>query len=515
MKKITFFLLTMMVSVVSAFASVPDYTSVALSTTEINLDEESPSIGLLVDGELDDTSQMFAQFGMIVNQLTDAYLYEGTATEETLFEQTVLGGMKEEGSTLELEVSLVAFDGCEYASNPHSIVTIDVPIKGIKVEGLEQGTSVSYTLEDNGNILAEGEISGNSIACPEFGPLYLYERHSYTLTLTSGSKTVYTANFVGAMEVYSALEDLLGVTGTWYGNNMDYLYDEIYYALDEAIAAGQEATYMTSDDELLTLIGNLQTAFVNAKAGLALVEELKATYAELNNAYNLYAESASSEVLEKAEILLPMALDYIFLTGDDIQQLLDDMKECLKELRLVNVTLNAAGYATYSCNIATTIETAGVKAYKAAVDGETITLTELTGNIPAGTGVVLYGESAGTQVEFAVATSGEDADVTGNDLKATMKADDTLVTLEENTWALGDGNEFLRYTGFTYIPNRAYLVHEAANSNMRIVFADNETTSISNAVSNGASVEGKFLMNGNIVIIKNGTKHNVAGQVVK
>lgn len=181
----------------------------------------------------------------------------------------------------------------------------------------------------------------------------------------------------------------------------------------------------------------------------------------------------------------------------------------------LEVSLNTAGYATYSCNIATTIKTTGVKAYKAAVDGETITLTELTGNIPAGTGVILYGESAGTQVEFAVATSGEDADVTGNDLKATIKADGTLVTFEANTWALGDGNEFLFYTGSTYIPNRAYLVHEAANANMRIVFADSETTSISNAVSNGASVEGKFLVNGNIVIIKNGTKHNVAGQVVK
>lgn len=423
--------------------------------------------------------------------------------------------VEDNNGPLELEVSLVAFDETKYALIPERIVTIDVPIKGIKVDGLEQGSSVSYTLEENGNILAEGEISDNSIACPEFGPFYFYETHSYTLTLTSGSKTVYTANVIGAMEVYDALKDLLRVTRTWYDNNSQYLYDELFMELDDAIDAGQAATDRTPNDELLTLIGNLQTAFVNAKAGLALVEELKATSAELANAYTLYAESASSEVLGKAESLITMVDLYFFLTGDDIQQLLDDMKECLKDLRLVNVTLNAAGYATYSCNMATTIETAGVKAYKAAVDGETITLTELTGNIPAGTGVILYGESAGTQVVFAVATSGEDADVTGNDLKATMKADDTLVTLEENTWALGDGNEFLLYTGTTYIPNRAYLVHEAANANMRIVFADSETTSISNAVSNGASVEGKFLVNGNIVIIKNGTKHNVAGQVVK
>lgn len=181
-----------------------------------------------------------------------------------------------------------------------------------------------------------------------------------------------------------------------------------------------------------------------------------------------------------------------------------------------SVTLNAAGYATFSCKDATTIVTEGVKAYKAAVDliENTITLTELTGNIPAGTGVILYGE-AGAEVEFALATSGELADVSGNDLKATTKADGSLAERETGNWVLGDGNEFLVYIGTVYSHNHAYIYSEYTSSAMRIVFADKETDAINNAISNAAVREGKFVEDGKIVIIKNGAKYNVAGQAVK
>lgn len=180
------------------------------------------------------------------------------------------------------------------------------------------------------------------------------------------------------------------------------------------------------------------------------------------------------------------------------------------------VTLNDAGYATFSSSVNTKIATEGVKAYKASVEDETITLTEIEGNIPAGTGVLLYGEDPEAEVKLTLATSGDAADVLGNDLKATTKADGTLATLEANSWALGTGNEFLHFTGTAYIHNRAYLVHEkSANSIMRIVFAEGVTTDIDNVVSKASAREGKFLENGNIVIFRNGVKYNVVGQRIK
>lgn len=176
-------------------------------------------------------------------------------------------------------------------------------------------------------------------------------------------------------------------------------------------------------------------------------------------------------------------------------------------------SLSTSGYATFSFCKATSIVTAGVKAYKAAVSGETITLTELSGNIPAGTGVILYGE-AGAKVELKEATTGEDADVTGNDLKATTTANGALVAKEDNSWALGTENKFLSYTGAAYVENHAYLVHSTPSARMSIVFSD-EATGISNVVSKASARDGKFLENGKFVVVKNGVKYNVAGQAIK
>ena len=182
----------------------------------------------------------------------------------------------------------------------------------------------------------------------------------------------------------------------------------------------------------------------------------------------------------------------------------------------VRVTLNEAGYATFSAKDASFIATAGITAYKAAVDGELITLTELEGNIPAGTGVMLYGETPNKKVDLPVATSGTAADVTNNALKATTLDDGSLAEMESNVWALGAGKQFLQYTGTAFAPNRAYLVHEKTASGakaMRIVFEDDVTGL--DAVISEKSREGKIIENGSIVIVKNGMKYNVAGQVIK
>ena len=183
----------------------------------------------------------------------------------------------------------------------------------------------------------------------------------------------------------------------------------------------------------------------------------------------------------------------------------------------VRVSLNTEGYATFSAKDASFIATEGITAYKAAVNGELITLTALEGNIPGGTGVMLYGETGGTKVDLPVATSGSNADVTGNDLKPTTLYDGSLAAMESNVWALGAGNQFLQYTGTAFIHNRAYLVHtQAAGAKaMRIVFDGDEAEGLDTVIGEKSAREGKFIENGNIVIVKNGMKYNVAGQVIR
>ncbi len=185
----------------------------------------------------------------------------------------------------------------------------------------------------------------------------------------------------------------------------------------------------------------------------------------------------------------------------------------------VVLALNNAGFATFSAAEVSYIATNGVKAYKAVVNGETITLTALNGNIPAATGVMLYGKDmAGKTVELPVAEGNVATNVADNSLLPTTKADGTLAEKPSNSWALGNENMFLRYTGNAFIHNRAYLVHEATVSGakaMRMIFSDEEATGIDNAVIEKSARDGKFRTKDGIVIIKNGVKYNVAGQVIK
>ena len=185
------------------------------------------------------------------------------------------------------------------------------------------------------------------------------------------------------------------------------------------------------------------------------------------------------------------------------------------------VDLNAAGYGTFSAKDASFIATEGVTAYKASVSGETITLTALDGNIPAATGVLLYGEGkAGAKVKLPVATSGSDADVSSNVLKPTTTTGGTLVDTEANSWVLGNDNAFHKFSASSpYKANRAYLVHTvsagARTSSLSIGFGDNGTTSLDHIGNEPSAREGKLLESGNIVIIKNGKKYNLAGQVIE
>lgn len=185
--------------------------------------------------------------------------------------------------------------------------------------------------------------------------------------------------------------------------------------------------------------------------------------------------------------------------------------------------LNTAGFATFSADEDSYIATDGVKAYKAKISDSDIVLTELEGYIPAGEGVLLYGGSdmAGTSVDLPVATEGSSANMEANALRATTLADGSLASKPagDNVWSLGAANQFQKYSAAAFIHNRAYLVFTAptAAKAMRLIFADDddETTGIDSALSQPSSRYGKYLENGNIVIVKNGKKYSVGGQVVK
>ena len=195
-----------------------------------------------------------------------------------------------------------------------------------------------------------------------------------------------------------------------------------------------------------------------------------------------------------------------------------------------NVTLNAYGLATYSFDSETTgacrVLPSGVSAYVTTgilKDG-VLKLTPVTGNIPAGVGVILYGAGLeNVQKSLTYATTGAATIATNtNKLVAASAWGGTLANgiytadaAKDNVYVLS-GNELLKYTGKQMKANKAYLQLPAAGpygAPKRIQMVFDETQAVDNVETTIEAV--KFMENGQIFIRRGENIYNVQGQIVK
>jgi len=172
--------------------------------------------------------------------------------------------------------------------------------------------------------------------------------------------------------------------------------------------------------------------------------------------------------------------------------------------------LNSAHMATYSSDSAFKITTSGVKAYTCLVDGSEIVLLDLdvTKAIPAKTGILIYAPNA-DKVEFAASIeTPQTINASFNSLVATT----SQTTVSGTCYVLSNDASFKQYTGKALDANRAYIPGaKSAVKSLNIVLDDADA--ISTVKAEKANV--KFIENGKVVIVKNGQKFNVAGQIVK
>ena len=179
----------------------------------------------------------------------------------------------------------------------------------------------------------------------------------------------------------------------------------------------------------------------------------------------------------------------------------------------VSKTITSAGWATYCSPYALDFSSSIANLTKAYIvtgaTGSTLSLADITGTIPANTGILLEGE--GEVVIPVVASSS--TSVSGNKLvgvtsNTSIEANAGYVLMNETA---GVGF-YKNANAFTVGANTAYLPVNFAGA-ARSAYFFGGVTGVDNveAAAEAKAQDGKFIENGKLVIVKNGQKYNAAG----
>ena len=161
----------------------------------------------------------------------------------------------------------------------------------------------------------------------------------------------------------------------------------------------------------------------------------------------------------------------------------------------------------------------GVKAYTGSIqnNGEWIRMTEVEGTLPANTAVVVCAENLAETTEWLfkedpVTTAGLESCFTPNLTGDVMDiaAGNYLLQKQDDVvgWYLISGE------GFKLAANRCYLAAtQNARSFIGLTATDGDATGINSIASEaGTMADGKYMVNGRIVIVKAGRAYNMNGQ---
>ena len=188
------------------------------------------------------------------------------------------------------------------------------------------------------------------------------------------------------------------------------------------------------------------------------------------------------------------------------------------DLLPVSKDISSFGWATFSSDYALDFSkaTTGLEAYMiTGHEGNVVTKSQVTGTVPAGTGLLLKGDAGSYNIPI-VGSSTTDVSanlmVAGTGASVSYEANKTKYVLGVN----GENAEFQKLvdsgSSATVAKGKAYLQFNEVISARSLYFED-EVTGIANveAAAETKANEGKFIDNGKLVIVKNGVKYNVAG----
>ncbi len=196
----------------------------------------------------------------------------------------------------------------------------------------------------------------------------------------------------------------------------------------------------------------------------------------------------------------------------------------LEEVTSLPLTLAANSYTSFSAPVAITIPD-NCKAYIAKTkNNNTIKMKEVTGNIPANTGIII-GTETDANPTFTVYNGSDFATCDGNILASNVAA--SALSRTDNyffgkqrstgnyifTMLSGDGVNYTLYGHKAYLPKENLASVEGARIS---IIWDDDPTGLNELKDDSMEVkDGKYYQNQKIVVIRNGVKYNVAGQIIK
>lgn len=185
----------------------------------------------------------------------------------------------------------------------------------------------------------------------------------------------------------------------------------------------------------------------------------------------------------------------------------------------VSKTISSAGWSTYCSPYALDFSSSIAGLDGAYIitgnSGNTLTLSEaITTTVPANTGLLLKG-TASTAVTIPVAATGEydteDNILVGVTSSETLLANGGYVLMTDPELGFYKNNN-----DFTLSANSAYLPTANVSAARSAYFFGGITgVEAVEAATEAEEKDGKFVINGQLVIKKNGKKYNAAGQIVK
>ena len=164
-----------------------------------------------------------------------------------------------------------------------------------------------------------------------------------------------------------------------------------------------------------------------------------------------------------------------------------------------------------------------VKAYSATVDNNEVKLSKIDNDeIEAGTPVIVYGDGVSVDQTFYGVPAVEESKTVGNLVGILSESEKTVpagaYVLQTQTIEEQQVQAFYKVSSDAPgALNRCYLISGSGNARLTIKFDD--TTAI-NAIEaaeaeDGALKDGKYLIDGKIILVKNGVKYSANGQILK